>query len=131
MFPSPELDIGAALAGPGLRDQLRQAAIAIGSDHEIDLGNSLEQFGAETLGHAAHHTQHIAGTLVAFQLTHASQHPLLRVIAHGAGIDEQHIGVGRIFRTHVARTAQDAEHQLGIRDVHLAAVGLDVNAAHH
>ncbi len=130
MFPSFELDVRRALATPGLRNQLGQATITVRADHQIDLRHTLEQFGAETLRHTAHHTQHVTWALVAFQLSHASQNPLLRVIAHRTGVHEQYVRLGGIVRAHVALTAQDAEHQLGVRDVHLAAVGLDVNAAH-
>ncbi len=130
MFPPLERDLGGALATPGTLDQLGQTAVAVGSDDEIHLRDTLEQLGAKTLRHASHDTQHISRALVAFQLPHASQDPLLRVIAHGTGIHEQHVRLGGIGGAHVARTAQDTEHQLGIRDVHLAAVGLDVNAAH-
>ncbi len=130
VFPPLERDVGPALPVAGARDQLGQAAVAVWSDDEIDLRHTLEQFGAETLRHASHDAQHITGALVAFQLPHASENTLLRMIAHRTGIHEQHVRLGGVFRAHVALTAQDTEHQLGIRDIHLAAVGLDVNAAH-
>ncbi len=130
MLPAFERDIGRALAVPGARDQLREAAIAVGPDDEIDLWHTLEQLGPEPLRHASHDAQHIAGPLVALQLSHPPQHPLLRVIADRAGVHEQHVRLGRIGGAHVSFTPQDAEHQLGVGDVHLAAVGLDVDAPH-
>ena len=70
------------------------------------------------------------GTLVALQLAHAADDPLLGVVAHRAGVDQHHVGLGRIVRAHVALAPEDAEHELGVGDVHLAAVGFDVDAFH-
>ncbi len=130
MFPAFELDIGGTGAALRLSDQLRQTAIAIGADDEIHLRHLLQQLGAKTLRHAADHTEDVTGPLVALELAHPSQDALLGVIAHGAGVDEQHVRLDRIIGAHVARPSQDPEHQLGIRDVHLTAVCLDVDAAH-
>jgi len=130
VLPAFELDIGGARAAPGLRDQLGKTAIAIGTDDEIHLRHLLQQFGTKALRHTTDYAQHVAGPLVALQLTHPSQHALLGVIPHRAGVDEQHVRLGRIIGAHVARPSQDSEHQLGIRDVHLAAVRLDVDATH-
>src|SRR2546425_7891892 len=38
--------------------------------------------------------------------------------------------LARVGRTDVTLPREDAEHQLGIRDVHLTAVGLDIDARH-
>jgi len=67
---------------------------------------------------------------VALQLADARQHPLLRVVAHRAGVHEHHVRLARVAGADVALPLEDAEHQLGIRDVHLAAVGLDVDTRH-
>ena len=130
MLPSLERDIGGTFAALCLRDQLGQAAVAIGADDEIDLRDAFEKLGAETLCHTADDAKHVARTFVALELAHPSQHALLRVIAHGTGVDQHDVRHGRIVGARVARTLQDSEHQLGVRDVHLAAVGLDVNAGH-
>ena len=114
----------------GEADELGQVAVRVRADDQVDLGDALEQHGAEPLRHAADHAEHVAGPLVALQLAHAADHPLLGVVPHGAGVDQHDVGVGRIVGAHVALAAQDAEHELGVRHVHLAAVGLDVDALH-
>ena len=64
------------------------------------------------------------------QLAHAADDPLLGVVPHRAGVDQHDIGLGRIVRAHVAFAPEHAEHELGVGHVHLAAVGLDVDALH-
>jgi len=130
VLPFLERDFGGPLTVARASDQLRQATVAIRPDDEVHLRNALEQLGTEPLGHAADDAEHVAWPLVALQLAHAAEYALLGVVPDGAGVHEQHIGQGGIVRAHVSLASQDAEHQLGIRDVHLAAVGLDVDARH-
>src|SRR5207244_12370356 len=63
VLPPLEGDIGGALAGSGLRDQLGQAAVAVGPDDEVDLRDTLEQFRTEPLRHASYDAQHVTGAL--------------------------------------------------------------------
>ena len=119
-----------ALAVAGAADELRKVAIGVRPDDQVDLRDALEQHGAETLRHAADHAEHVPGTLVALQLAHPADDPLLGVVAHCAGVHQHHVGLGRVLRAHVALAAEDAEHELGVRHVHLAAVGFDVDAFH-
>ena len=128
VLPAPKRGFGGALALARARNQLRQTAITVGADHQVYLRHAFEQLRTQPLGHTTHHAQDISRTLVALQLPHASQHALFRVIAHRAGIDQQYVRFGRIVGAHVSLTSQHSEHQLGIRNVHLAAVGLDINA---
>jgi len=114
VLPALERDVSRTLAGARVRDQLGKPAVAIRTDDEVDLRDPLQQFGTEPLCHASHHAKYVAGTLVAFQLAHPSQDPLLRVIAHRARVHEQHVRLGGIVRAHVPGTGQDAEHQLGV-----------------
>jgi hypothetical protein len=65
------------------------------------------------------------------QLAHAADHPLLGVLTHRAGVHQHDVGLGRIVGASVARAAEDTEHQLGVGHVHLAAVGLDIDALAH
>ncbi len=130
MFPGPKLDVGGAVAGPGPCDQLGKTAVAVGADHEIHLRHALEQSGTEALRHAAHHSQHVSRPLVALELAEPAEHALLRVVPHGARIHEHHLGRVRIVGADVPLPSQHPEHQLGVGDVHLAAVGLDVDAWH-
>ena len=58
-------------------------------------------------------------------------HPLFRIVPDRAGVHEHHVGViGRVDAL-VAFAREHAEHELGVGDVHLAAVGLDVDALGH
>src|SRR5262249_24505249 len=100
------------------------------TDDQINSRDLLEQRGAKALRHAADHAEHATRTLVALQLAHAADHPLLGVLTHGAGVYQHHVRLGRIFGAHVTRAAQEPEHELEAGDVHLAAVGLDVDAFH-
>jgi len=133
MLPGAELDVGRAgsrAPGPGPGDQLGKTAIAVGTDDEIDLRNALEQLGPEPLRHAADHAQHVTGTLVALELAHAPEHPLLGVVAHRAGVHQQDVGLRGVVGTDVPLAAEHAEDELGVGDVHLAAVRFDVDAWH-
>ena len=130
MLPALECDVGSALAIAGPRDQLGETAVAVGSDHEVHLRHALEQRGTEPLRHAADHAEHVTGALVALQLPQPTEDTLLRVIPHSARIDEHHVRIDRIVRAYVALAPQNSQHQLGVGDVHLAAVGLDIDARH-
>ncbi len=130
VLPVAKLDVGGTLAVARPVDQLRQVAIGVRPDDQVDLRDALEQDGAEPLGHAADHAEHVPGALVALQLAHAPDDPLFGVVPHRAGVHQHHIGLGRMVRAHVALAPEDAEHELGVRDVHLAAVGFDVDAFH-
>ena len=55
----------------------------------------------------------------------------LGLLAHRAGIEQQQVGLGRVFRRLIAaRDAQDVRHAGGVVLVHLAAEGFQVNAGH-
>ena len=130
MLPALERHVRGTLATRRPCDELGEVAVAIRADDEVYLRHPLEQPGPEALGHAAHDAEHPAGAFVVLQLAHAPQHPLLGVVADGAGVDEQHVGRRGIVRTDVSLPRQKPKHQLGVRHVHLAAVRLDVNARH-
>ena len=114
----------------GMADQLGKIAVRIGADDQVHLGHPLEQYRTQALRHAAHDAQHGTGALVALELSHPADDPLLCVVTHRAGIHQQHVCVLGLVGRLVSGPSQDAEHQLGIGHVHLAAVGLDVYALH-
>ena len=132
MLPAPELHVRGALAPPGAHpgDQLRQPAVPVRAHHQVHLGDALEQLGAEPLRHAPHHAEHAAGPLAALQLPYARQHLLLGMVTHRAGVHQHDVRRGGIVDGDVALPLEHAEHELGVRDVHLAAVRLDVDARH-
>ena len=88
-----------------------------------------EEPGSKPLRHASRHAHDRAGLHVALQFTEAPDHALLRVLANGAGIHEDHVGAIGGGRRRVAGRRERAEHQLGVAHVHLATVGLDVDRA--
>ena len=51
---------------------------------------------------------------------------IFRMLADGAGVDEQHRGIVGIFGLSDAARLQMASHLVGIRDIHLAPVGAHV-----
>ena len=130
VLPALELDLGGPLPRTRPRDQLGQPAVAVWADHQVHLRNPLQQPRAQPLRHAAHHPQHTARSLETLQLAHARQYLLLRMVADGTRVHQHHVGLGGIVGAHEALAPQHAEHQLGVRDVHLAAVSLDVDARH-
>ena len=87
----------------------------------------------QVLRHAPRHPQNHAraAELVVAQLAQPAVYPLLGVLPDRAGVHENHVGVGRTLHALVPRFVQPAEHDLGVGHVHLAAVGLDVDAPRH
>src|SRR5437764_41545 len=118
-----------AIAGA---EQLGEAAIAVGPDQQVDVRGALAQALAEVLRHAARYPEpHVgAAPLVARELAEPADDALLGVLADGAGVQEDHVGPIGAGGLPVAVRREMAEHQLGVGDVHLAAVGLDVDGRH-
>jgi hypothetical protein len=130
VLPVAEGGVAHAAARPGQADQVGQVAVGIGADHEIHPRHPLEQRRPEPLRHAADYSQHVARPLVPLELAHAPDHPLLGVVTHRAGVHQHHVGLRRVVGALVARPAEEPEHELRVGDVHLAAVGLDVDPFH-
>src|SRR5512141_1707252 len=64
---------------------------------------------------------------LALHLAKTADHPLLGVIANRARVDKDDVSFLRYVNSIVSGRCQLAEHELGVADIHLAAVGLDVN----
>ena len=126
-----EAHVDERIAG-GVAEQLGQAAIGVGADDEVDERQLRHERVAQVLRHAAGQTElHVgAPRLVARQVAEAADDALLGVLADGAGVEQNDVGARRIVGALVAVPAEVAEQQLGVRQIHLAAVGLDVDAAH-
>ena len=131
MLPGAEFRVGETFPATRVAEELRQVPVGIGAHHEVHAGDLLEQDGTEALRHAAHHAEHIARALEAHQLTDPSDDTLLRVVTHGARVHEHDVRLIGIRGALVALPPEDPEHEFGVRDVHLAAVGLDVDALGH
>lgn len=91
------------------------------------------QLVAQVLGHAAGNPQHDAPTvrpvlrLVLRQRARPAAHALYRPLAYGAGVDQDDVRARWIQRALVARLLQKPEHHFGVGDIHLAAVGFNVD----
>ena len=131
MLPLPELDVADPLSRSGQADERGEIPIGVGADHEVHPRDLLEQSRTQPLGHAAHHAEDVAGTLVPLKLAHPPDYPLLGIVADGAGVDQHDVRVARILGADIPLAPEETEHQLGIGHVHLAAVGLDVDPFGH
>ena len=63
--------------------------------------------------------------LKALQRAHVAEHPLLGVLTHGAGVEQDEVGVFDIVAQAVADILQNALDLLAVVDVLLAAVAVD------
>jgi hypothetical protein len=128
----PGLELNFRRSGPIRRtlDQGREPPVAVGPHHEVHVRRLVQQPGPEALRHAPHDPQDHPGPLVALELAHAADHPLLGIVPHRTGVHQQDVCRGRIVGSHVAVASQPTQDQLGIGHVHLAAVGLDVDVLH-
>ncbi len=131
VLPRPEFGVGDPVPGGRLRQQHRKVAVAIRPDHQVHPRRLLQQRRPEALRHAAHHAEDVALPLEPLQFAHPARDPLLGVVPHRAGVHQHHVGV--VGRVHLLVTVarEHAEHELGVGHVHLAAVGLDVDALGH
>ena len=116
----------------GAPQQLGEVPVTVRADHEVEDRRMVEQARAQVLRHAARHPHHQAGAprLEARELAQAPEHPLLGVLADRTGVDEDGVGVLGGARDRHAGSFQDTSHELAVRLVHLAAVGLEEHALH-
>ena len=108
----------------------RLGASQLRADHEVHRGHLFQKDRSEALRHAAHHPEDHPGVLVPLELPDPANDPLLGVVAHGTGVDQHDVGALGLGRLDIALTREDTEHQLSVRHVHLAAVGLDPHLLH-
>ena len=118
-----------------LCQEFRQTVIVLRPDHEVDHRGAAKNFLAFRLGDAAGHgNEHAtlgAGRGLA-QLAHPAElgkDLLGRLLADVTGIEDDEVGVFRLGGLDEAMRRQDVRHTMGIVDVHLAAVGFDVELA--
>src|SRR5450759_3092728 len=88
---------------------------------------TIEQLRPESLRHAAGDAEHGIALHPALHLADPADHALLGVFADRAGVDEDHIRAVRLLDGFIAGFHQPSEHELGVADVHLATVGLDID----
>lgn len=116
----------------GLRHELGKLAVGIGSEKEVDGGQAIEQVLPEMLGHATGDPEDEIGAhpLELTELTDARGDPLLGPLPNGAGVEEDERGFVDVLGERESRLGEEVGHERGVRDVHLATVGLDVCTLH-
>src|SRR2546429_2170298 len=117
-----------------LIEHLRQAVQGLRTKHQVHERRALGDAGAFLARHAAADTDdHLRpARLQKPPLPEQREHLLLRLLAHRAGIHEQHVRLERVVGGHQIRAgAQHVRHPGGVVLVHLAAEGLDEVAAGH
>ena len=112
-----------------LGNELGQGVDAIHAEDQIHVGVALAQLFHHMLlvGHTAAQADHQAGLffLQALERPHIAEDALLGVLTHGAGVEENEIGVLRLVAQAVADIHQHALDALAVVDVLLAAVAVD------
>ena len=134
-----ELGVDHRAGRPGAaRQQLGQAMIGLRADDDIDEWRTLHQELALGLRHAARHGQHhLATSILAPCVAQPAQAPelgihlLRRLLADVAGVQHDEVGVVGGGDRQIAVGSEGMRHTIGIVDVHLAAVGLDVEFLGH
>ena len=115
----------------------RQFIKLCGAAEDIDVGISVKKFRAFALGHAADHADHQMrlGFFSIAQLAQSRPHFLLGVLAHRAGVVNNHISEIAIINRFITLRAKLPEHEFAVEHVHLTAksfhVQLALHARHH
>src|SRR3954468_3249075 len=88
---------------------------------------ALENLGSQSLSHAASHADNRVLLHPALHFAKTTDHPLFGVIANRAGVQENDVSIVRSIGLVIAGRDHFAKHKLGVADIHLAAVGLNIN----
>ena len=132
-FRKAHVDYSAA-ARPELIEHLRQAVNGLRPEHQVDERRPRTDRRAFLAGDTAADAddQLRSQQLESAPLTEQRVHLLLCLLAHRAGVHQQHVGVRRILgRRQTHSRAQHVRHTRGIVLIHLATKGLDVEEAGH
>ena len=117
------------------REQVRQPVIALRADHEIDDRRAADDFlpsACATQPATATVTRRPVARGTFLQPPHAAELRIDlfgRLFADVAGVEDDQVGVVRRCRLDEPLGRQQVRHTMGIVDVHLAAVGFDVELA--
>ena len=127
-----DIDLGTtALAALG--DQLRQAMQGLRPEDDVDIGRALDD-RRPFLGRDAAANADDQSGLALLEQTHPPQiveHPLLRLFAHRAGVEEDDVrlfGIVGLFNAFGG--PQNVGHLVRVVLVHLAAKGTDIKLLH-
>jgi hypothetical protein len=114
--------------GVRLRDQFRQAVIALRTDDEVDDRRAADDFAALGLRDAAGDRYLERAAFAGGGLFRPAQAPELgenllgRLLADMAGVEDDEIGLALVGRLGIAFARERIGHALRVIDVHLAAV---------
>ena len=122
-----ELHVDGLLASFGGRHEVRQRQVGIRTCHEVHVV-VLDEVVLHPFRHAAQDADDESVLLLAAQRVQRLQPVddfLLRIVAHGACVEEYGVGIFQPVAHLVACHLHDGCHHFAVCHVHLAAVGLD------
>jgi hypothetical protein len=126
-FDLGKADVDLRLAQPGaVGQQLRQAVQRLRAEHHIDIRRALDDGRAFLAGHAAAHADQHAFFLQVLDAAQVAEDFFLCFFAHGAGVEEDQVGLLHVQRRLVALGGMEhVGHLVRVVLVHLAAEGFD------
>ena len=115
-----------------LGQQIGQAVQGLRAEDDIDIRRALDDGLALLAGHAAAHADERAFVFEVLDAAQVREDFFLRLLAHGAGVEDDQIGLLRVVGGLVAfGGGQHIGHLGRVVFVHLAAKGLDEDFAGH
>ena len=117
---------------PGPVEQRGQRSDVMRAEYDVDPRHLAQQRLSVLLGQAAADRDLDVGiaALARSQMAEVAVQLVVGVLAHRAGVEDHHIGVGALGGAPVAGRLEQARQPFGVVDVHLAAVGADLVGAH-
>jgi len=113
-------------------DHFRQAVIGLRPEHHVDVGRAPQHFLALCLGDAAGDAEDHGTPAGLARLLHLVDPAELgidlfrRLLADVTGVQQHHVRVVHGIRQGIAQGGQKPRHTIGVVDVHLAAIGFDM-----
>ncbi len=105
----------------------------LGADHQVHVGQAVDQFLSPALRHAAHETEHHVGPAAAefrCQGLHLAKSLFFGRIAHAASVEQDDVGGGLRRRQGVALGDELSGDLFGVALIHLATVRFDIDTRH-
>ena len=109
-----------------LHQHVRQVAVRSGAGDQRDVGRALEDLLAFLLGDAAENGEALPFLVQLLEVVEAVEDLLLGLIANGAGVVHDEVGVLFALDLLVALGDERADDFFGVVEIHLATKGLDV-----
>ena len=131
-FREREFGVDGLVTEFGLRHEVGEGEISVGASHEVAVV-VVEEALLDALCHTAEHTNDEAATLLAEGVKgfEAVDDFLFGVVAHGAGVEEDGIGLVEVVARFVVCHTHDGGHHFAVGHVHLATVGFYVEFLHY